>query len=52
MVQKILKIKNHHPKTSFYKLIKGHIEIDFAIDAHDDASKFSFYALEKIEIYI
>ena len=46
---KIIKTNSYHPKTSFYKLMKGQINIDFAIDTHDDPTKFSFYALEKSE---
>jgi hypothetical protein len=46
---KIMKTKIHHPKTSFYKLIKGNVNIKFAIDTYDDATKFSLYALEKSE---
>ena len=45
----IIKTKTPHSKTSFYKLIKGNANINFAIDTHDDATKFSLYAIENSE---
>tara|TARA_B110000444_G_C18849376_1_gene604312 strand:- start:59 stop:379 length:321 start_codon:yes stop_codon:yes gene_type:complete len=48
---KIIKTKMTHPKTSFYKLIKGNVNIKFAINTRDDATKSSLYALEKSEYF-